>query len=200
MPKHGRIPSSAIGGFIERADVDALLARRVPSEADRRWLVRCLVDTGPAHHRGANYVLLELMAKVLERLPADERDADVEHAVAPVRMRVPPHLRAGGHKKKKGPAHHNAPAHAEEDGVFPLGLPLAPLALLAPEGSEAQAAMIDCLTDGPPQHALANALMVDLLGEMLRRLPAQQAPAAPPTKSKRPPARLAKTKREGSKS
>ena len=34
-------------------------------------------------------------------------------------------------------------------------------------------AMIDCLTDGPPQHALANVAMVTLLTEILSRLKAQ---------------------------
>jgi hypothetical protein len=68
-------------------------------------------------------------------------------------MRVPPHLRG---------------ARGEHD--FPLTLPTRPIERLAPAGSSGFAAMVDCLTDGPPQHALANAAMVGLLGALLERL------------------------------
>ena len=39
-------------------------------------------------------------------------------------------------------------------------------------GAELESA-IDCLTDGPPQHALANVLMVTLLQRILTRLKAK---------------------------
>ena len=60
------------------------------------------------------------------------------------------------------------------------------LALLAAEGSAEQAAMIDCLTDGPPQHSLANAMMMQLLASMLNRLPPRPSePSEPPPEPKR---------------
>ena len=157
--KHRRIPSSAIASFIRHQDIDALLAPYVPDPGDRAWIVRCVLDEGPAHHRGANYVLLALLGEVLARLPASEAPSAPPRQVR-VPMRVPPHLRR----------------HPDEDeSSFPLGVPEGALDRLAPSGSREQAAMIDCLTDGPPQHALANAAMVHLLSAILARLPEKNA-------------------------
>jgi hypothetical protein len=52
-------------------------------------------------------------------------------------------------------------------------MPTAALERLAPAGSPEMAALIDCLVDGPPHHALANAAMVCLLGALLARLEAR---------------------------
>lgn len=167
-PKHRRVPSSEIGGFVRRAEIDALLARFVPDPSDREWIVRCVLEEGPAHHRGANYVLLSLLGQVLEQV-----DARVAPGTPPARGReVPVPMRMHPH-------HHHHDDH-DDDASFPLGVPLAPLDRLAPRDSREQAAMIDCLTDGPPQHALANAAMVHLLGAILARLgPAGRDPAGP---------------------
>lgn len=149
-PKHPRLPASAIGAFIRPGEIEALLEPFVPDAGDREWVVRCVLDAGPAHHRGANYVLLALLGRVLERLPPAEPATEAPQAT-PVPMRVGPHDHGGE--------------------VYPLGVPRDVLDALAPAGSRQQAAMIDCLTDGPPQHALANAAMVQLIREILRRLP-----------------------------
>jgi hypothetical protein len=150
---HRRVPSSAISSFIDRARIDRLLQPFVPDDGDREFIVRCLLDEGPVHHRGANYVLLALLDELLTaggRVPAPPAD----ERVATIAMRLPPHLDLG------------------EDGDFALDLPLAPLERLAKPGSPPLQAMIDCLTDGPPQHSLANAAMVRLLGVLLTRAPA----------------------------
>src|SRR5688500_13898566 len=60
------VPSSAITGFIDRGRIDALLAPWIPDPAGRAFVVRCMLDEGPAHHRGANYVLLALLGRLLE--------------------------------------------------------------------------------------------------------------------------------------
>ena len=65
-------------------------------------------------------------------------------------MRLPPHL-----------------ADEADEDQFPLRLALRPLELLAPAGSPELEAMVDCLTDGPPQHSLANAAMVALIDALL---------------------------------
>ena len=52
------------------------------------------------------------------------------------------------------------------DRDYPLALPRRVVARLAPD-APTQAAMLDCVTDGPPQHALANAAMLCLLDAML---------------------------------
>lgn len=110
-------------------------------------MARCLVGEGPLHHRGANYVLLSLLARAVQAhggVPAPAEGG------VPVPMRLPPHL-----------------AEQADEGNYPLQLPLRALRELA-QGDAAQlAAMIDCLTDGPPQHALANVAMVALLEAMI---------------------------------
>ncbi|MCC7000128.1 MAG: hypothetical protein IT370_36350 [Deltaproteobacteria bacterium] len=144
-PPHRRpTASSAIIGFIDRPALDRLLVPWVPDAQDRAFVLRCLLDEGPAHHRGSNYVLLSLLGQLLPD--------PVEVAPGPsqaVPMRLPPHL-AGG-----------------DDAVFPLRLPTAILERLAPRDSPAFQAMIDALIDGPPQHALANVAMVCLLSALL---------------------------------
>lgn len=136
-----------------------LLAPWVPDAEDRAFVVRCMLDEGPAHHRGANYVLLALLGRLVEAIGATGPKAGRSPARS-VPMRLPPHL---------------APAD-DEDGDYPLPLPTAGLAKLAPEGSVAFEAMVDCLTDGPPQHALANAAMVCLVTAALERLDAGRGP------------------------
>ena len=92
---------------------------------------------------------------VAEMLRDSRRDPESLRAAGtlPVPMRVPPHLARPGSMM-----------------AYPLALPTAPLDRLAPSGSIEQAAMAECLSDGPPQHALANAAMVWLLGAALAKL------------------------------
>ena len=149
------IPSSAISAFIDASRIDALLAPWVADPGDRAFVVRCLLGEGPAHHRGANYVLLALLGLLVEKTggPVSFRET------LPVAMRLPPHL-----------------ARDEEDGQYPLRLPVDPLERLAPRASRDFAAMVDCLTDGPPQHALANAAMLHLIGALLARAEEKEPP------------------------
>jgi hypothetical protein len=143
MPQHGSGPS-----FIDRDRIDAILRALVPDDAERDFVLRCVLREGPSHHRGANYVLLAMLGELLEALgsvAAPFADADT----APVVMRVPPHL-----------AKH-APKH------YPLGIPRAPLLALAGGGERKAREMAEALSDGPPQHALANAAMVALLARAL---------------------------------
>ncbi len=156
-PKHRHVPSSAIASFIDRQRIDRLLTHWIPAEEDRAFVVRCLLDEGPAHHRGANYVLIALLGELLAAAggaaPGATQPAEVaEKDLVAVPMRLPPHLAGGG-----------------DDGVFALRFPRRQLERLAPAGSTAHEAMIDCLTDGPPQHSLANAAMMCLLSELLVR-------------------------------
>lgn len=145
---HRHVPSSAITGFVDQARIDALLAPWVPDDAARAFVVRCILGEGPAHHRGASFVLLALLGQLVERLQA----RGASHEGAPVPLRLPPHL-----------------AEDHDDDAYPLTLPTRALERLAPKGSRELEAMIDCLTDGPPHHALANAAMVALLDALLER-------------------------------
>ncbi len=151
MPPHRRaLPSSTIGALVDRAKIDALLEPWVRDAEERAFVVRCVLGEGPVHHRVSNYVLLSLLKQVLDRVGGP---IEVAGPTVDVPMRLPPHIAA----------------HSEDDD-FPLHLPTGPLESLAAPGSPAHQAMIDCLTDGPPQHALANAAMVWMLGSILARL------------------------------
>ncbi|MEW5854001.1 MAG: hypothetical protein AB2A00_34825 [Myxococcota bacterium] len=145
------VPLSAIAASIHPERLQAVLAPWLPDPADRAFVVRCLVHEGPHHHRGANYVLISLLGLLVEAVGVGAVDPDAPSA--PVPMRLPPDL-----------LEHNPQGH------FPLRLPLAPLRRLAPEGSSEFQAMVDCLTDGPPQHALANAATVAMIGALLDKL------------------------------
>jgi len=160
MPKHHRyhphhhVPASAIAAFIQPEKLSALLEPWVPDAEERAFVVRCIALEGPIHHRGASFALLSLLGQLLQalgpELPVPPRDA------IPVPLRLPPHLRA-----------HGADEH------YPLSIPERALGRLAPQGSPAQAALLDCLLDGPPHHALANAAMVCLLDALLAQLEAR---------------------------
>jgi hypothetical protein len=150
---HPRIPSATASAFIDSSRVDALLAGVVPDAEDRAFVVRCILEEGPAHHRGANYVLLLLLGMVVDGLGDAEIEALRARGTMPVPMKVPPHLARPGSLM-----------------AYPLDLPTAPLEKLAPAGSFEQSAMVECLTDGPPQHALANATMLWLIGAALERV------------------------------
>ncbi|MFP2923921.1 hypothetical protein ACLESO_01640 [Pyxidicoccus sp. 3LG] len=154
-PPHDRhLPSSAISRFVDTARIEALLAPYLPDPQARAFVARCMLGEGPAHHRGANYVLLSLLGRVLERVAGGDRESPDLGAPLVVPMRLPPHL-----------------ARPDDAPTYPLPLPSAPLELLAPKGTRDFEAMVDCLTDGPPQHALANVVMVTLLADLLARLP-----------------------------
>jgi hypothetical protein len=147
---HSRASSAP---FVDAARVDSLLASIVPDGEDRAFVVRCILGEGPAHHRGANYVLLMLLGQLVDKLDAKDVAALRARGTLPVPMKVPPHLE-----------------RPQSLMTYPLGLPTGPLESLAPAGSADQMAMVDCLNDGPPQHALANAAMMWLIGAALVRL------------------------------
>ena len=151
MPAHHKVPLSTIGALIEPKRIESLLARWISDPDERAFVTRCIVDIGPAHHRAANYVLLRLLAHLLEMLSSSGDRHDESETVA-VPIRLP------------------APGVFNEEKVYPLHMSLTPLKRLAEGNPQRLAAMIDCLLDGPPQHALANAAMVNALGTLIEQL------------------------------
>ncbi len=141
-----RLPASRALGFVDPQRLEGVLSALLPDPQERAFVLRTILEEGPIHHRGANWVLLALLVERLGPVKTLENEG------AEVPLRLPPHL-----------------AGRVEEGAYPLRLPLAPLEQLAGGDPEQVAAMVDCLTDGPPHHALANALMVRLLGELGRR-------------------------------
>ncbi len=151
-PPHAHRSQSAVTRFIRPEEIDAILEPWVPDPEDRRFLTRCLVEEGPLHHRGANFVLLRLLGDLARALsPGPERAAPGPGL--PVPMRLPPHLRPDG----------------DDDAVYPIRLPVRAVERLAPRGSRDFDAIVDCLADGPPQHAVANVLMATVLDALLER-------------------------------
>ena len=146
--KKHHLPATSALRFIDRDRLDALLTSLVPDRNDRRFIERCVVDEGPVHHRGANYALLLLVGRALELVPGVDAPPEGE----PVPMRLPPHLE-----------------DEVEEGEFPIALPTRALGALLNDPRHLEAA-VDCLTDGPPQHALANVVMVALLERLIGRL------------------------------
>lgn len=140
-------PRVALGReALDRDALDRGLARLVPDARDRSFLLRCVLEEGPAHHRLANHALLRLILDVVEA--TDAVLAPV--GSVPVPMRLPPHLRN----------------RERESQTFPLALDVAALRRVGPDPSP----WVEALLDGPPHHALANALMVNLLGAVLAHL------------------------------
>ncbi|MDZ7813439.1 MAG: hypothetical protein U5L74_10095 [Ideonella sp.] len=149
-PHRSGIPASQILAFIDPQRFDASLRLLVGDVADRAFVGRCLTGEGPLHHRGANYILIALLGELLQQLPESSASEDA----VDVPMRLPPHL-----------------ADVEQPGNYPLRLPMQALRRLAGGDPILLEAMIDCLTDGPPQHALANVALVALIDRLSAALP-----------------------------
>ena len=140
----------AVWAATDRQALHELMAPFVPDEHDRTFVFRCMFDEGPHHHRGSNAVLMGLLALLAQQRstqPLPPPDGPGEH----VPMRLPPHQVRG-----------NATAH------YPLALPTEALRALSGGDPQAVSAMVDMLTDGPPQHALANVAMVAVLDALWR--------------------------------
>lgn len=144
------VPASEIAAFIDSQMIEDLLEPWLPDAGERSMIVRCLLNVGPAHHRGSNYVLLRLLGLLIRQhgmVPNPQQCLEM----APIRLRVPPTVDT-----------------TSEPPAYPLGIPTSVLERLAPPGSRAWLAMIDCLSDGPPQHSLANAAMLLVIDALLR--------------------------------
>jgi hypothetical protein len=155
-PRHHHpvlVPPSAVRSVLSAERLDPLFARFIPDAADRAFVSRCILEQGPVHHRGANFALLALVAELLERTEAPSEPPAGNSVAVPIRL--PPHM---------------APEH-DDDAVYPLQMPLAPLEVVAPKDTPAFNALVDCLLDGPPHHALTNAALVCALGALLERFP-----------------------------
>jgi len=90
-----------------------------------------------------------LLGRLVKRIPGD--DSPPKGELVP--MLLPPHLES-----------------EVEDGSFPIQLPTAALSDLLGQDEAALSAAVDCLTDGPPQHSLANVVTIALLDRLWRRL------------------------------
>ncbi len=149
-PPHHHHSQSAVTKFIRPEEIEALLVPWVPDPTNRRFLTRCLVEEGPLHHRGANFVLLKLISDLANAMGAGDGRTPPGDGLR-VQMRIPPHLRQ----------------EEREETAYPIRLPVAAVERLASRGTRDFDAIVDCLADGPPQHAVANVVMVTLLHDLL---------------------------------
>ncbi len=135
---------------MDSAAIDAALVDIVPDARDRAFVLRCILDEGPRHHRVASWALLRMLAAVLAEVGGAERDTR-EGPSEPIAMRLPPLVAA-----------------SSADAEFPIGVPSSLLRELMPS-RDAELAL-ECLREGPPHHALANAAMAWLLQAIHDRL------------------------------
>ena len=143
-PGRGRAPS------LDATGIDAALAGIVPDARDRAFVLRCVLEEGPRHHRVASWALLRMLAAILTEV-GGAPDATHEAPRVPLEMRLPPSV-----------------SSSSDDAEFPIGIPTSLLESLmdAPHTRLA----LECLADGPPHHALANAAMVWLLQAIYDRV------------------------------
>ena len=146
-PKHRRHRAERLPS----AEIDRALAPFVPDPSDRAFILRCVLEEGPAHHRGASFAILRALSLAIERLGAPSKDLSAI-PTTPLAIRLPPHL-----------------AQTAEDNVYPIGLPMRALREALGD-AELQAAAVDALCDGPAHHALANAMMLWLVEAILSRV------------------------------
>jgi hypothetical protein len=170
MHRHRSVPISTMNSVIQPERLSALLEPWLPDATDRAFIVRCIALEGPIHHRGASYALLRLLGAALaEASAADDSRPGGATSDAAERATPPDHADGGAYidVPLRLPPHLSTQA---ADAHYPLRMPTAPLERLAPRGSQEFEALIECLLDGPPHHALANAAMVCLLDALLRTL------------------------------
>jgi hypothetical protein len=130
--------------------IDAALVPIVSDPRDRAFVLRCILEEGPRHHRVASFALLRMLARVLEDV-GGAAPGSGDGASAPLAMRLPPGV-----------------ASRSDDAEFPIGVPTALLGELFDEAGAAEA--LECLRDGPPHHALANAAMAWMIQAIHERV------------------------------
>ncbi len=136
---------------LDRAAIDRVLALVVTDDRQRTFVLRCILDEGPQHHRVASWALLSALASLVEAAPPG---APFDQAAVPteaVRMRLPPSVAASA-----------------DDPDFPLSIPTRHLRRSLANDRELGIA-VAALGDGPPHHALANAAMLWLLELLAER-------------------------------
>ncbi|MBL8604654.1 MAG: hypothetical protein JNK72_22200 [Myxococcales bacterium] len=136
--------------------LDDALRSLVDDPGARRFVLRCLVGEGPQHHRASNQVLVLLLAELVARLDG-ARPLDASGPQLAVAMRLPPHLRGD-----------------RDDQRYPISVPRAVLERLSDDPAAVDA-MARAVVDGPPQHAVANVVMLGLLAQCLAALEGRPA-------------------------
>jgi hypothetical protein len=130
--------------------INAGLAEVVPDARERAFVLRCILEEGPRHHRVASWTLLRLLAAVLAEL-GDARPTATRGASEPLGMRLPPSVVA-----------------SSDDAQFPIGIPTSMVNEVMSR-REVELAL-ECLRDGPPHHALANAAMAWMIQAIYERV------------------------------
>lgn len=131
------------GVALDSSAIDAALTEFVKDPRDRAFVLRCIMEEGPRHHRVASWALLRLLAAVLDEL-GGAAPGTGDGPMEPLGMRLPPSVAA-----------------SSDDAEFPIGVPTGLLFDLMSR-RDAELAL-ECLREGPPHHALANAAMAWLL-------------------------------------
>lgn len=135
---------------LDAAPIDAALVHVVPDARARAFVLRCILEEGPRHHRVASFTILRLLARIIEDLGGAGPEAP-DSTESTLEMRLPPSV-----------------ASLTDDAEFPIGIPKRMIREVLGEKSAEVA--LECLGDGPPHHALANAAMAWMLQSIHERL------------------------------
>jgi hypothetical protein len=148
---------------LDAGAIDAALLEIVPDARDRAFVLRCVLEEGPRHHRVASWALLRMLAAVLAEVGGADPETR-EGASEPLGMRLPPSV-----------------AESSDDAEFPIGIPTTMLHDVLDDGEVGLA--LECLKDGPPHHSLANAAMTWMLQAIYERVQRQKGPRRTPKTS-----------------
>lgn len=152
-PKHGRSVA------LDAGPIDAALSGIVPDARDRAFVLRCVLEEGPRHHRVASWALLRMLAVVLAELGGPDPTTGSGPS-EPLGMRLPPNV-----------------VSSSDDTSFPIGIPTGMIRAFFDESEAALA--LECLSDGPPHHLLANATMAWMLEAIYERAKSHPPPSRP---------------------
>lgn len=150
MRKGAKGPKGGRTVALDAGAIEAALVEIVPDARDRAFVLRCVLEEGPRHHRVASWALLRMLAAVLAEVGGADPETR-EGPSEPLGMRLPPNVAA-----------------SSDDADFPIGVPTRMLREVLDEDEAALA--LACLSDGPPHHALANATMTWLIQAIYERV------------------------------
>lgn len=147
-PPQDRAAASASAAIFDLGRIAAILAPWLPDQGERDAIVGCILGEGAGRRRGASYALLALAGEIARRVGFEAQCED-----------------------------RGIPVPCQDGPECPLLLDPGAMPRVAGGSAAAGRALSGAVTDGPPQHVLADVALLNLLTAILRRLEAGRGPA-----------------------